>query len=280
MPHLEVPGAQLYYETIGTGPLLLLISGGNGSGDLWRILADQLKSHFTVVIYDRRGFSRSHLIGPQDYEHRIETDADDASLLIKHLSGDGGTTPATVVGNSSGAIVSLELLCRHPECIRVVVAHEPPAMRFVPDCDDLWAMQNDIYKTYRKSGIAPALEMFADMIKAGKERQGLVRGFASADPYVKLNTIYWFERELLDYPYRQFDIEVLEKQKDRLLLANGADSNKEALQFRANVALGEKLGLEVKLLPAMHVGFATHPKGWAQGLLNMLKEKNDFYATI
>jgi hypothetical protein len=36
-----------------------------------------MSSYYAVVIYDRRGFSRSQLDGPQDYRHRLETDADD-----------------------------------------------------------------------------------------------------------------------------------------------------------------------------------------------------------
>jgi len=34
--------------------------------------------------------------------------------------------PASVFGNSSGAIIGLELAARHPEQVRVLVAHEPP----------------------------------------------------------------------------------------------------------------------------------------------------------
>ena len=54
-----------------------------------------------------RGFSRSYLSGSPDYKHRIETDADDAARLIKYISP---RKPSTVIGNSSGAIVSLKLL--------------------------------------------------------------------------------------------------------------------------------------------------------------------------
>jgi hypothetical protein len=37
-----------------------------------------------TVTYDRRGFSRSELDGPQDSKHRLETDADDARRLLEH----------------------------------------------------------------------------------------------------------------------------------------------------------------------------------------------------
>ena len=276
MSHLEVPGASLYYETVGKGPLLLCISGANGSAEAWRRMADELKDSFTIAMYDRRGFSRSYLSGAQDYAHRIETDADDARLLIQHLSKE----PATVIGNSSGAIVALELVCRHPDVVRTLVPHEPPAIKFLPDHDELWATQNDIYQTYRDSGVAPAMEKFATMTKLGVEREGLMKGFdARAGPFVAANVQYWFEREVLQYPFRELDLHVLQERKPLLLLANGISSNHEALQYRANIALGGKIGLEVTDLPGFHMGFASHPKEFAQELLMALKKKDDFYAT-
>lgn len=277
MTYLEVPGASLYYETVGSGPLVLCISGANGSGDMWKMMASHLKDHFTVAVYDRRGFSRSYLSGSQDYEHRIETDADDARRLIEHLSQE----PATVIGNSSGAVVSLELLSRHPQVIRTLIAHEPPAVKLLPNHDEIWVAQNDIYNTYRKSGMPPALEKFADLIKAGPEAQGLVAAFdPRRGPFIFPNTMYWFERELLVYPFRDIDVETLEKHKKLLLLANGRESNKEALQYRANIVLGDKLGLPVLLLPGLHLGFASHPQEFSKELLDALRERDDFYAKL
>ena len=276
MSYLEVPGASLYYETVGEGPLLLCISGASGSVDRWRSMANELKGSFTVAMYDRRGFSRSYLSGAQNYAHRIETDADDARHLIQHLSKE----PATVIGNSSGAIVALELVYRHPEVVRTLIPHEPPAIKLLPDHDELWQMQNDIYQTYRASGVSPAMEKVADMIKAGVEREPLLKGFdARAGPFVAQNVMYWFEREVLTYPFRDFDLKILQERRPILLLANGGSSNHEALQYRANLVLGEKLGIEVTDLPGLHLGFASHPKEFAQELLIALKKKDDFYAT-
>ncbi|PVH69064.1 acetyltransferase/esterase [Cadophora sp. DSE1049] len=277
MAHLEVPGASLYYETVGSGPLLLCISGANGSADLWRMMAESLKSSFTVAMYDRRGFSRSYLSGSQAYENRLETDADDAARLIKHLSDE----PATVIGNSSGAIVSLELLTRHPSVVRTLIPHEPPVIKLLPDNEELWQIQQDIYDTYRGSGVEPALMKFVDIAKAGPEAPGLLASFDPRNgPFISSNVMYWFERELLVYPFREFNITALYSHKDLLLLANGRDSNPEALQYRANVVLGEKLGLRVSLFPGMHIGFASHPQEFAKTLIECLKEKHDFYGKI
>ena len=69
MSTLKVPGAQLSYEVTGSGPLLILIPGAAGVGEVFRQVAHHLSAQHQVVTYDRRGFSRSSLDGPQDYDH-------------------------------------------------------------------------------------------------------------------------------------------------------------------------------------------------------------------
>ncbi|MGN6175885.1 MAG: alpha/beta fold hydrolase [Streptosporangiaceae bacterium] len=61
---LKVPGASLYHEIRGSGPVLLLICGGVYDAAGYAGLAQQLADRYTVVTYDRRGNSRSPLDGP------------------------------------------------------------------------------------------------------------------------------------------------------------------------------------------------------------------------
>ena len=48
----------LYREVRGAGPVLLLIPGGNGDAGFYEPFAKALSGDFTVISYDRRGFSR------------------------------------------------------------------------------------------------------------------------------------------------------------------------------------------------------------------------------
>lgn len=78
---------------------------------------------------------------------------------------------------------------------------------------------------------------------------------------------YWFERELLAYPVAEFDVEAqLRPWKDKLVLVNGEESNREAYQFRANVALAEKLGMEVVMFSGEHFGYVTRVGEFAEEL--------------
>ena len=56
---LKVPGASIYYEVQGAGPLLVMIPGGPTDAGVFAGLAASLADRYTVVAYDPRGNSRS-----------------------------------------------------------------------------------------------------------------------------------------------------------------------------------------------------------------------------
>jgi hypothetical protein len=60
---LPVPGARLYYETIGSGPLLVMVPGATGTAEGLRRAAEHLAQSYTLAIYDRRGFHAVTLTG-------------------------------------------------------------------------------------------------------------------------------------------------------------------------------------------------------------------------
>ena len=158
MSTLQVPGAHLYYETHGSGPLMVMAPGASGTAESFRRVTEHLAAYYTVLLYDRRGFSRSDVQGPQDYDSRLETDADDLGLLVEHLSDE----PAVVFGTSSGGIVALELLIRHPSVVRTLVPFEPPAVRLLPDGQKWVEFFLGIYDLYRRAGAEPALNQFRE----------------------------------------------------------------------------------------------------------------------
>ena len=133
----------LYSEVHGSGPVLLLIPGGNGDAGGYQPLTQELAGRYTVVSYDRRGFGRSAAgpveagsvragpveALPVDEAQRFATDVEDAAGLLDRYGGGHGY----VFGSSSGAIIALDLLRRYPERAARLVAHEPPLVRLLPD---------------------------------------------------------------------------------------------------------------------------------------------------
>jgi pimeloyl-ACP methyl ester carboxylesterase len=121
-------------------------------------LAEQLSPRYTVLTYDRRGFSRSLLDGAQDYAHRLTIDADDARRLIERLTDE----PATVFGTSSGGVVALQLLTDHPNAVKTVIPYEPAILRLLPDASHWLGFVDEVYDLYRRCGPAPARAKFRE----------------------------------------------------------------------------------------------------------------------
>ncbi|MGO9584393.1 MAG: alpha/beta fold hydrolase [Acidimicrobiales bacterium] len=60
---LEVPGARLYYEVQGSGPVIMLVGHPMGVSG-FAAIAPLLAEEYTVVTYDPRGFARSTIDDP------------------------------------------------------------------------------------------------------------------------------------------------------------------------------------------------------------------------
>src|SRR5262245_34988277 len=84
---IAVPGAKLYVETRGSGPVLLLITGGPTDAGVFNDLGDRLADRYTVVSYDQRGHSRSSLDDPSQ-DIAVGLHADDAASVLADAGSD------------------------------------------------------------------------------------------------------------------------------------------------------------------------------------------------
>lgn len=127
MPTAIVNGVRLHYDLVGAGPPLVLVHGSWSDGTGWDLVLPVLTQRFHVLVYDRRGHSRSERLPTQG---STTEDVEDLAALVTHL----GLGPVHVVGSSSGAAIALRLAARHPEMVRSVIGHEPPL--YGPFLDD------------------------------------------------------------------------------------------------------------------------------------------------
>jgi pimeloyl-ACP methyl ester carboxylesterase len=158
---LDVPGAVLTYDVRGsdvsTGPVLLIVGspmGASGFATLAWHFADR-----PVVTYDPRGADRSRRTDGAA-ETTPDEHADDLHRLIAVV--DGG--PVDIFASSGGAVNALALVARHPEQVRTLVAHEPPACQELPDREPVLAACADIRRTYLRSGFGPAMAKFIALV--------------------------------------------------------------------------------------------------------------------
>ena len=269
MSKLKVDGAELNYEVAGEGRLLVVIPGAQGSLAVYRGLSEHLKSKYKVLSYDRRGFGQSTLDGEQDYSRRLDTDADDVAALIAQVGG-----PAIVFGSSSGAIVSLRVLTRHPEAVRLLVAHEPPLCRWLPDPDAAIAENYAVYEKAKTQGRPAAMQDFAPRWLAPSDREMLAHAAhnPAAAPQMQANMAYWFEHELRQYPATDFDLDTIKAQADRLELVAGEEM-RGFPTFEITEALAASLGKTVTVLPGGHIGYATKAAPFADAFAAFLQIK-------
>jgi pimeloyl-ACP methyl ester carboxylesterase len=270
---LKVPGATLYYELRGSGPVLLCISGGPTDAGMFTDLAERLAVWYTVVSYDQRGHSRSTLDGePEDIP--VAVHADDAAALLTAV----GKGPAYVYGNSGGGTIGLELVLRRPDLVRTLVAHETFLLELLPDADRWRAEFDDISATYGTEGVFAAMAKFGAIVEEGGPRYSEEMQQAPPTPEAQEmmgrmtgNFDLFIAHELrLNGGYVP-DIDALRNASTRIVSAAGETSGEQGAR-RSAVALAERLGTPVTYLPGAHGGWGSDPQEFAERLHEVLRE--------
>lgn len=267
---LKVPGASIYYEVRGSGPVLLMMPGGPADAGAFRRIAGHLESDYTVVTYDPRGLSHSPLDGPVKDERIVQIFADDAHRLLTAT----GTEPAFVLGNSGGALIALELAARHPDQVRTLVAHEPPAPALQPDPAGQRAAMEEIVQTYRTAGVGPAMQKFMVQVRirggpppppSGEPTPEMREAMAQ----MKRNMDFWLGHYFLAISDYEPDFSALKAGSSRIVPAVGEDSRGE-LANEGGLALATRLGTEAVVFPGAHGGFESHAPEFATKLREVL----------
>ena len=244
---LDVPGARLYYEVRGSGPVLMLIGHPMDSSG-FAAIAPLLADDHTVVTYDPRGFGRSTI---DDRNQDAEPDllADDVRRVLEAVRGG----PAQVFGSSGGAVTGLALVARHPGHVQTLVAHEPPVALLLPDAEKARADVHDIYDTYRNSGAGAAWQKFFAFAGIAMPPQG--EDVAPSEEMVATSERF-FAHGTLPIALYAPDLAALRAVSARVVVAAGTTSKGE-LAHRSAAALAERLGTPLITFPGGHGGFAT-----------------------
>jgi pimeloyl-ACP methyl ester carboxylesterase len=285
MPDIETNDATVDYYRRGEGPPLLFVPGGSGHGGVLERLAAELADAYDVVVMSSRvasGQTPGAVLG----EQHPKVHAEDATAVIDALF----TEAPIVVGFSSGAITTLELLAHHPEKVRLAVVHEPPLVSLLPEAGRLRAEIESVRASARAGDFAAAgATMTAMMIDTDIRAEAPpLRRFGSwADDYAdtapepptpellalfgrlgELQPVF-FEHVLAPFTGYGPDLPALAAQAERLVLAVGIDSGKD-LPFQTAAALASRLGLPLTELPGGHLGSVERPTQFAAALKSLL----------
>jgi pimeloyl-ACP methyl ester carboxylesterase len=281
---LDVPGAVLTYDVRAndstTAPMLLLIGspmGASGFGTLAGHFTDR-----TVVTYDPRGVERSQKADPSS-ESTPDQHADDLHRLISVL--DAG--PVEILASSGGAVNALALVARHPEQVRTLVAHEPPAAQVVPDREPALAACRDVHDTYLREGMGPGMAKFIALVSYNGPIPADYVDRPAPDPAMfGLPTVDDGSRtdpllgqNMISCTHYEFDFDALRAASTRIVIGVGAESA-GVLAGRAGLVVAERLGTTPVTFPSGHAGFlggeygqTGDPDGFAATLREVLASK-------
>ncbi|WP_067465056.1 alpha/beta fold hydrolase [Nocardia amamiensis] len=261
---LDVPGAHLYYELRGAGPLVVLV-GAPMDAAAFAPLADLLAADHTVLTTDPRGHQNSTLDDPGQ-DSTPELRADDLARLITHV--DAG--PAVVFGSSGGAVTALALAQARPDLVTTVIAHEPPINALIADRDAHRAATEEMVAAYAEGDVLGAWRKFFAVANIPMPEPMLAQIFGpERDPRQIASEQYWFAHEIRGTTTWEPDIVALLDTRARLVVGIGADS---AGQFcdRTARALASALDLAPTLFPGGHIGFADDPATFVVRLREVL----------
>jgi pimeloyl-ACP methyl ester carboxylesterase len=265
-----VPGATLYYKTQGHGPLLLFLQGGDGNADASDALAAGLTDHFTVVSYDRRGLTRSPLDDPAAPVD-LTIHSDDAARLIAAVSDQ----PAVVFGTSLGALLGLDLLSRHPDRVRLLVTHEPPATELLAEPERSRAAngQAEVEAAYRSGGVPEAMRKAVALAGLRFDDREPEVTLPGPKPERLANLEFFLAHDAPAVHRYRLDLTALAPLADRIVPAAGR--NTETFPRHCAKALAAELRRPLVEFPGGHNGSVLRPREFSARLLQVVTEELD-----
>lgn len=138
---VKVPGAEIYYQTHGQGPAVVLAHGIGGNHAIWYRQIDTLARSNRVILFDHRGFGLSRDLDGRGRDAFV----DDLAALLDHL-GEG---KVALVGQSMGAGTCIGFAHRAPDRVAALAI-----------CDSLHGIQeSDAVKTIMERARALTSEL-------------------------------------------------------------------------------------------------------------------------
>jgi pimeloyl-ACP methyl ester carboxylesterase len=115
MPISRANGLDIYYETAGAGPPLLLIHALPFDHNLWLYQVERFSARFRTIAMDLRGWGRS---GKPRTAFSFADMGEDVMGVLRDAGGEDG---AVVLGCSIGSKLALMLACEHPETFKAAI---------------------------------------------------------------------------------------------------------------------------------------------------------------
>lgn len=196
MTYINVRGVDHYYEWIKKPsniikPVMVFMHGWAGSGRYWQSTAEALLDNFDCLLYDMRGFGRSHV--QPDLSYELTEYAEDLAVLLNQLNLER----VYINAHSMGASIATLFLNRYPEKVEKAIL----------TCSGIFEYDEKAFAAFYKFGglvvkfrpkwlgkIPLADRMFMARFLHSpipkSERQAFLEDFINADYQAALGTIF------------------------------------------------------------------------------------------
>lgn len=257
MPYVSVAEVDHYYEWVtetgnsasGSKPVMVFIHGWGGSCRYWRSTARALSPQFDCLLYDMRGFGRSHIAAAnretvlaRGYE--LETFADDLAELLETFNLE----TVWLNSHSTGASVAVFFLNQYAHRVE----------RAILTCNGVFEYDKKSFEAFYKFGgyvvgfrpawlkripLAPRVFMsrFLSSPIPAAEKVAFLEDYLEADGDVALGTVYTAvskrATEVMPVAFEQITVPSLlvSGQYDQITPAKlgkaAADLNPEAIKY-------------------------------------------------
>lgn len=283
----------LFCRREGCGPILLLIHGVACDSEFFRQASAILAEHFTVISYDRRGYSRS-IPAEGENDFSVWAHAEDAAEIIRAelkrtqtenqrgelseeteaveqvepLKEDTGNGDGVfVAGCSAGGAVAAALATKYSKLVRQVFLHEP----LMRGSGELAAEQDAFWEKLRKGAekhrIITCMMHFVNAMggmnrdKEGQSMEQQSRNLKNLELFLEKEMDSFSSLNLDD-----FDISV------PVTVACGSD-DKNGMFHRSAYQAAEIKGWKHRIVPGYHNFASDEPEAFAQCIMEEFLKK-------
>ncbi|KRL77282.1 alpha beta fold family hydrolase [Secundilactobacillus paracollinoides DSM 15502 = JCM 11969] len=272
--HMEIKtqdGSLLNVTKYGNGPVLILIPGANGTGDIFTPAAKVLETNFTVITYDCRGYGRTVVAPPlpsdaanANSDYRLKADVQDVFTLADEFSPNN---PVYVMGTSSGSIVAEEAFIKNPERFHRVAIHETPLNTVI----DKTGKSNAQYAQMIQEALGGNFDALTNFFENKMHIQPIdaqmmnLSKDAKPDPMKMKSMMFWLKYEAAQYTGQVIDWSIFKAHKNRIIIFNGTDSV-GFLPQTIDDEISKEINVPVTDIPGGHLGYAQKPSAFAEKL--------------
>ena len=241
---------------------MLMIHGASLDAGLYEQTAKLLARHYKVILYDRRGSSRS--TAEEGVPYDLDIQVEDARDLLEHL----GIQNVILVGASAGAIIAHRFLLRYPDMVERVLLYEPAVVTLLEGTElskREWVdhMEDLIARKKLNTAVFEFVQSIGELDDRAPQKP------QEQSMREMINLYHFLQKEYETFIEYRPDLETSRKLKDKITIAVG-DGSGHAPYAVAARTFADQIGTREIYYPGFHNLPYDLPKEFAVCVLGTL----------